>query len=332
MTTLQSILTDRHYQTWPSWHIVYEWEDELSHLMNIPLINTPSLPSDSICSTFKRFDNKFLQGYLEYTYRRMQKPSGGISLYYEMYMKDYKCFSNDSSTIPVLIDFWLLANVKVLRKMYAHCPYLLVTNLEVIRFLKEHKFRNQLVHFPMTLPSKYRLRGDEHFEKKYDIVIAGRKNNVLWEYLLHYEQQHPEIEYLYQVEQDGALYYRSNQQGIIGKFQSRKEYIELIRSAKVAFYATPGMDEGAARTAGFNPVTPRFLELLSSGCHVLARYPDTEETRFYNMKEISPAIMSYGQFEEALTVALTAAAPVKQNANYLRSHYTSTNVEILKQL
>jgi len=332
MTTLQSILTDRHYQTWPSWQIVYEWEDELSDLFQLALSNTPPLPSNFIHSTFKRFDNRFLQGYLEHSLRRLQKPSSALSLYFEMYMKPYKCFSNEVSTVPVLIDFWLQADVKVLRKMYAHCPYLLVTNLEVLHFLKKHQFANKLIHFPMTLPSKYMLNGNEMFDKKYDIVVAGRKNSVLWEYLLRYEKQHPEIEYLYQVEQEGELYYRSNKQGIIGKFQSREEYIGLLQSAKAAFYATPGMDAGAERTAGFNPLTPRFLELLSAGCHVLARYPDTEETRFYKMNDICPAITSYEQFEAALSVALSSAAPVLQNATYLKSHYTSTLVEILKQL
>lgn len=332
MTELHSILTDRHYQSWPSWQIVYEWEDELSFLLHIPLRNTPSLPSNLVYSTFKRFDNRFFKGYMEYITRPRKKSESGLSLYFEMHMKPYRCFSNEASIIPVLIDFWLPDNIKVLKKMYAHCPYLLVTNLEVLHFLKEHQFRNKLVHFPMTLPSRYQLNGDEVFDKKYDIVVAGRKNSILWDYLLRYEKQHPDIEYLHQVEQNGELFYRSNQTGIVGKFQSREEYIELIRSAKVAFYATPGMDEGAARTTGFNPVTPRFFELLGAGCHVLARYPDTVETRFYTMKEISPAIMSYEQFEEALTDSLRSEVPVAKNAVYLKSHYTYTLVDILNQI
>ena len=41
MMDLKGVFTDRHYQDWPSWHIVYEWEDELSHALHLPLKNSP---------------------------------------------------------------------------------------------------------------------------------------------------------------------------------------------------------------------------------------------------------------------------------------------------
>lgn len=39
---VKRILSDRHYQTWPSWHIVYEWEDEISQILQIPIAKSPN--------------------------------------------------------------------------------------------------------------------------------------------------------------------------------------------------------------------------------------------------------------------------------------------------
>ncbi len=48
-------------------------------------------------------------------------------------------------------------------------------------------------------------------------------------------------------------------------------YINLLRASKISFYSTPGIDGGEKRTGGFNPVTPRYLELLSAQCQLLGK-------------------------------------------------------------
>ena len=38
---LKMIYTDRHYITWPSYHIIFEFEDEISETVGIPIFNSP---------------------------------------------------------------------------------------------------------------------------------------------------------------------------------------------------------------------------------------------------------------------------------------------------
>lgn len=332
MMDLKGVFTDRHYQDWPSWHIVYEWEDELSHALHLPLKNSPEGSKHVLYNMFKHIDHKVFNGGVGRMIADWGHRDKGCCLYFEMCAKRYKSFSNSRRTIPVIIDFWDKEGIERFKKLYADCPYLLVTSLEVLNFLKTNQVRNNLIHFPMTLPSMYRLNPAQSFDKKIDIILAGRKNPVLWNFLKQYEAAHPDIEYLHQIRKDGELYYESNKKGIVGKFHTRREYMNLLKTAKVAFYATPGMDGGERRTGGFNPVTPRLFELLSGGCHIIARYPKTVETDYYRLDEICPSITTYPAFESQLSNALKSSPPTEANAAYLKDFYTSINVELLKKM
>lgn len=325
---VKRILSDRHYQTWPSWHIVYEWEDELSQILQIPIVKSPI---NKVLKKIGFIDNVLFNGNFLYYYYLLNSKKD-YSLYFEMHPKKNKSFSNTKNVIPIIIDFFDKNNMDCFKKRYAQCPYLCIASLEVIDFLQEKKVKNKLIHFPISLPSIYKLNANDVFDKKYDIVLAGRINVVLWNYLLQYEKQHPDIEYLYQKQIHGELFYWSNKKGLIGKFHSRKEYINLIKSAKVSFYATPGIDGGEHRTNGFNPVTPRLFELLAAGCHIIARYPQNKETEYFQLNSLCPSIDSYNEFEKQLDNALLEKPPLKKNSLYLEKHYTLNRLDLLKSI
>ena len=246
-----------------------------------------------------------------------------------MLPKFYKSFSNHNNVIPIIVDFWD-KDVEEFNKYYKECSIILISSLEVFEYLRKNKSPLNIAHFPLSLPDKYKLNSEQTFNKKYDIVLAGRINPILWEYLKGFEKNYPDIEYVYQEIINGELYYRSNRNGIIGKYQSRSSYFELIKSARICFYASPGIDSGEARTGGFNPITPRFLEFLAAGCHVIARYPINEESSYYQMQAICPPINTYKDFEKQLSSALSSRnQPIKRNAEYLSYHYTSKRIPLL---
>ena len=333
---LTRILSDRHFQTWPSWHIVYEWEDEISRSLNIPIEKSPEIKTfpnpNFIQRKINGLDHRILHGRIEKIHFEISNYTQELSLYFEMHPVLKRNFSNHRRTIPVIVDFWNKSNIEQFKKAYKKCPYLLITNLEVLQWLKKNKIKNHLIHFPMSLPTKYFLDPAKKFNKKYDLVLAGRVNPVLWGYLRRFEIINPEIEYLYQIQKNGELYYKSNKRGIIKKVHSRNDYINLIKAGRIAFYATPGIDGGEKRTNGFNPVTPRFFELLSAGCHIISRYPKTIETDFYELEKISPSANSYEQFEKQIITAIKSELPIKRNSEFLRKHYTSVRTEILKEI
>ena len=51
---------------------------------------------------------------------------------------------------------------------------------------------------------------------------------------------------------------------------SRDGYLDSMKKSRIALYATPGIDGGEKRTNGFSQVTPRFLEMVASGCNIIA--------------------------------------------------------------
>jgi hypothetical protein len=329
---LAGIFSDRSFQRWPSWHLIYEWEDQISESLDLPIIDSREkrLLYDSKVS---RLVQKARVGRVLLQWLDSSIVKNARNLYFEMVPSDKFTLSTSAQTIPVIIDFWKTTNLGHFYATYKNCPMVLLSSLEVYNFLKREGCPLRIHHFPMSLPDKYRLDGDSYIEKKYDIVMAGRKSPVFFSYLKEYEQKHPSVEYLYQETIDGELYYFSNKSGVVGKFQSRERYIQLLQSAKVSLYSTPGIDGGEERTGGFNPVTPRWFELLYAGCRVLGRYARNDETEFYQLNTLCPNIESFGQFSKELTTALSCyGLPLKKNNEYLQNHYTSKRIALLKEI
>lgn len=322
------IYSDRHYQSWPSWQIIYEWEDIIAEHLNLKISNSPYSNNSA-----KKLLHKFLKKTIHNDFSSpFFSNNKSLLLYFEMQAKKYHSFSNQKNALPIIIDFWGEKDLKNLNKYYKNCPIIFVSSIEACNFIKSGNPNLNIVHFPLSLPDKYYLNSNQSFKKQFDIVLAGRVNPVLWEFLQTYEISHPEIEYLYQEQQNGELFYRSNKKGIVGNFQNRNAYYDLIRSAKISFYATPGIDGGEKRTGGFNPVTPRFLELLSAGCHVIARYPENAESLFYKMDSICPSVNNYEAFEKQMDFALNSQELlVKRNSEYLLDHYTSKRINTLQK-
>ena len=327
---ITKIASDRHYQNKASWQIVYEWEDEISNSLDIPIKDSPN-PNKVIPRKLRVLENKLFKGNL-IKFKNKVFFNKDKFLYFEMFPKRYTSFSNSQKYIPIILDFFEREKLDLIMDNYAQCDFLLITNLEVFNLLKEHNIRKEIIHFPLSIPSIYRLNENDNFAKKFDLVLVGRQNPILLNFLREYEKANPTIKYFYRVKKNGQFYYQSNQKDIVRKVSSRQEYINLIREAKVAFYSTPGIDGGEQRTNGFNPVTPRFFELLAAGCHIIARYPKNADTDFFSLESICSSASSYNNFAKQLNTTLASSPPIKRNAKYLQAHYMSKRVKILKEL
>lgn len=325
------IISNRSFNLWPSWHIVYEWEDEIASRLSLEIVNRQDLNKKYLqWLKMKTKQETLLEKNLNYFESDLIPSISKYSYCFEMAPRFDLHISNFRNTIPIFVDYWDRENVSLTKEAYEKCPFLLVTSLEVINFFKAHNFKNRLIHFPISLPSKYRISPDQTFEKKYDIVLVGRQNAVLLSFLQRYVNQNPEIEFIQAFQEGGEIYCSSNKSGRMGKCHSREAYMSLLRATRVAFYSTPGIDGGEQRTNGFNPVTPRFLEILSAGCHVIARYPKNLETEFFNLKAICPAINTYSEFVTQLHDALLQPPPAQRNSEYLENHYTSRRIASFK--
>jgi hypothetical protein len=332
---VKNIYTNRYYQDWPSWYLVYEWEDELSKQLNLTLVDSRkgsiiTFLMDKGVRIISKIGclpgNSFLKSIDKFITKKK-------SLSFEMIPQESFQYSTSKNTIPMIIDFWGHVNLNNFYRTYENCELVLISSIEAFNYLKNKNCPLNIKHFPLSIPDKYKIDINKIYNKKYDVLLAGRTNSILWEYLQKYEKKYPDIEYLYQKQIDKELYYVSNKSGIIGKFHSRESYMNLLESAKVSFYSTPGIDGGEERTGKFNPVTPRFFEILAAGCHIIARYPKNAETDYFNLESICPSVDTYELFEQELNKVLsTNEIPIERNEKYLSYHYTSKRADLLKEI
>lgn len=151
-------------------------------------------------------------------------------------------------------------------------------------------------------------------------------------WLLRYEAGHPDIKYISPRKEGSSKCYYTNSGERIGELARRDEYISYTRKSKAAFFSTQGMDVGPERSNGFNQVTPRFLELLSSGCHIISRYPENADTGFFRLDEMTVSVKTYEEFEAALNKARSVPCDMARYAEYLKQHYTSVRVEAMEKI
>ncbi len=328
--SLAKIYTDRYrpgHQE-PFRDVIYEWEDQLSASTGLPIVSsTTALQAVTPKVLLKSRATEAALRILDSFFSGRAK-----SLYFCMAPRNQDLALTSAGVIPVIIDYWKSVDVVEFFRGYRNCPAVLITSLEAFEYLKKNGCPLNLHHFPLSLPDRYRPPPQAAYEKKYDVLFAGRANPVLLEFMRRYAADHPRIEYLFQGGTYDAPTYISSKTGVIGGFTGRPAYMELLKSAKVAFYSTPGIDGGETRTGGMNPVTPRLFELLSAGCHVLARYPDNADTKFFQLQELCPSIESYAAFAAGLTAALNSPPPWRQNNGYLEQHYTSKRGELLQRI
>ena len=160
----------------------------------------------------------------------------------------------------------------------------------------------------------------------------GRQNPVLEGFLKQYIKEHPDLYYVYRELKDGKFNYYTNRGESLGDINTREKYMKLMRSARCGLYSTPGIDGGEKRTNGFSQVTPRFLELIACGCHVIARYKPNSDTDYYELERFSKPVDSYEQFERMLDEARSSEVDIQLYSSYLSKHYTSVRANQLREI
>jgi len=313
MKTIRKLISSRKYNRWPSWDLVFEWEDCIQKEFDLAL-------SDDIAFRIK-WPVPFLKRMLNTSCPAFMFQMG----------PDLHGEYNKRNVVPCLIDFFLKEkDLPLFYRNNAMHPVLLVSSLEVVRYLEKRNCPLNIRHFPLSLSDKYRPAPDVLQKKKYDLVLVGRTNEVLLDYLNRFAQSHPDFYYVYREMKGDVFNYYTSKGEFLGDIRTREQYMALLRESRIGLYATPGMDDGASRTNGFNPVTPRFLEMVSCGCHIIARYPDNEETAFYEFHRFGPSVASYEQFEERMVKALSEEVDLKAYGAYLEKHYTSKRCDLLR--
>lgn len=160
----------------------------------------------------------------------------------------------------------------------------------------------------------------------------GRQNPVLETYFYRYAKEHPDMKYVYRIMENEQFNYYTNTGEYLGNINQRDKFISLMRKARIALYSTPDIDTDHKRANGYNQVTPKFLEWLSCGAHIIARYVSNPDTDFYCLQDFSPSIETYEEFSSAMDYCRTHNPDMAKYATYLEQHYTSVRAKQLKEI
>ena len=318
---LEQLITYRTRSKGRDYGIVNEWEDVFAEKMQIPLYY------DDWKRRVSRILNKM--PWIAELFMQTWKPS----FVFTMLPLGNPSGNNKRNIVPCIIDFFLRDenSLKDFYRKYRRNPLVLISSKEAYDYLRAQKCPLNIRHLALSISDKYHVTSDTKFAKEYDVVMLGRQNKVLMGFLEQYKEKHPDLTYVYGVKNGHKFSYRNSKGNVIGSLDSREEYMAMMCKSRIGLYATPGMDGGREHTNGFNQVTPRFLEYIVSGCHVIARYPQNSDTDFYEMDKLAVHVDTYEQFEEAMNKARQQEVNMGLYSSYLEKHYTSERVRTLQE-
>lgn len=315
---IRQILTNRSISNGKDYGIVNEWEDVFSELLNAPLY----------FDNWKKRDKTILWKlpWLAFFFQ-----TNVPTFTFVMLPIASPHGNNKKNIIPCMIDFFCRSNSELQQfyKRYAKNPLVLISSKEAYDYLVSVNCPLNIKHLALSISDKYRIDDKTTFEKRYDVVMLGRQNKVLQEFLNEYSENHKDLTYVYGKKEGRNFRYYDQGGADLGCMSSRDEYMNLMKQSRIGLYATPAMDGGRTDTNGFNQVTPRFLEYIVSGCHVLARYPKNSDTDFYELDRMSTRIETYEQFEMAMDELRNMEVDIHRYSQYLENHYTSVRVQTL---
>lgn len=322
---LGQIFSQRKTAKWPSFKIVYEWEDILSESLGIPIYSDSEL--------WKKFYRRFDKNGLTELYHRLV-PVRDLRLDFVMTATTDGDCRNNKNTIPVIIDFWLSEKeLPAFFKAYEHVPLMLVTNREVYNLLKRNDCPFPVEHWALSYPDRNASAGNDRLEKIYNFCLFGRPDPFFERMRDKYAAKHPDFFYLI-TKGDGAnREYYTNKGIFVCKDSGRQSYLDMMARTKVTCYSTPGFDEAKADTSSFNQVTPRLFEMLNGGCQVMGHYPeDGADVKWYGIDGVVPRITCYEEFEACLDAMIQQEKDMEKVEKFLSRHYTSRRADSLKEI
>lgn len=302
--------------------IIYEWEDIISKELDINVCQYPKI---------YRWINKFrihttFIGPLNNTFR------------FVINGRDYDEPMNNKNIIPCIIDFFEKGNqLQEFYKKHSENKITLLSSPFDYAYLKENNCPLNIGLFAYSLSDKYAI-SEKKIEKKYDIVLTGRQDPLLYSFFKEYVKKHPDVTYVKRGQEldndvNKTKDYYLNGKECLGSIESREDFMKLQSQGRATLYGVQGYLDGF--TKGFYHMTPHFLEIIACGCHVLARYPrgkDGVDAQYYEFDKFSPSIETYEEFELVMDKALNTEVDMNVYSAYLKKHYTSTRVSELKEL
>ena len=309
--------------------VVYEYEDYISEKYGIQLVNVKKLSAwDDQTSVLKKVRNKID---LWVPFRKCN-PNRPFALAILTVNKDVLYFQR-KNCVPVFCDIWNNNLDFVAKKMRLGALFF-VTSMDVYERLKQLDSRLNIRYIPLSVSDKWVANQTNKNSNR--IIQVGRKNTLLHEWALQYVKENPKIEYVYTSYNVtmGNLEYVNTEGKVIGTAETRKEYINLLSSARISLVSSPGIDTEDVTRLGISFPTPRFYESVAVGCEMIGRYADNQEFKKQKIGMVCPNIASYEEFKENADRIFEGNYNNEvQRQEFIQMHKTSTWIqELLEQI
>jgi hypothetical protein len=317
MLIIKQIDSIRSFEQYPSYLILYEFEDDLSKQLNIPI------------HELSKYKYTFGKIYYKLLKKTLSKKKDKINLIFSIMMTpDYhRLYIEKSNVVPYIIDYWKRYD-EMFEKYFVQFPVVYISGLEVYEYLKSKNTQVNIKHLPLSISDKCLGFFNQEIEKNIDIINIGRKNKVIDNYIQEYLTKYPNTNYVYREMENGENIYYSTIFGRIGKLESRNDLLQTLSQSKIAIVTSPGIDGGEERTSGFNPVTPRVFEAAIGKCYMIGRYFMNKEFYDFGLDDIVDLPNNYEEFELAVNLKLNTAFNLHEKYNtFLNANLNSKRNE-----
>lgn len=312
---MNGILSERRYEKWASFDVVYEWEDILSEQFHAPIVELKR-------NIITRLLNKFvIHSPFSFDFNHWN-----ISI---IMCPERNRRYVGRNIIPIYLDV-NEKNCDFVIEATVNLPLYFVTSLEMWKRLRAAGSGN-CYYIPMSISDKY--KNDIKSDKSVDIIQVGRKNKLLHEWAMKYCERYKETNYIFSIEGKGLGYY-STLYGNIGEVNGREEYMKLLRKSKISLVSTPGHDGERHPGMVMDCFTPRFYESAISWCYLIGRYVHNEESEMLKIKSVCDFVESYDQFESYVKKYIASKEFLKREdyIRFINENVTSKRVEELKEI
>lgn len=312
---MNGILSERKYEKWASFDVVYEWEDILSEQFHAPIVELRR-------NIITRLLNKFvIHSPFSFDFNNWN-----ISI---IMCPERNRRYVGRNIIPIYLDV-NEKNCDLVIEATVNLPLYFVTSLEIWKRLRAAGGDN-CYYIPMSISDKY--KSDIESDKSVDIIQVGRKNNLLHEWAMRYCELYKETNYIFSIEGKGLGYY-STLYGNIGEVNGREAYMKLLRKSKISLVSTPGYDGERHPGMVMDCFTPRFYESAISWCYLIGRYVHNEEAETLEIKSVCDFVESYDQFESYVKKYIDSKEFLKRGdyIRFINENITSKRVEELKEI
>lgn len=301
---LKAVISERASSDWPSWLMVFEWEDVFSQQLSLEVVAVGS-----------------------WVYAR--KDALGDTGYYLCFLqlaKELELFEEESHVIPIVMDVWkqdldgFIRNAVKFRQIF-------LTSFEMYRILLARGCPN-IVYLPYSIPDCYVQQSVP--EKDIDLIQYGRTNPVLDHFVAQFLRRFPQVNYVTTQVHNGKIHFHSSLHGLQEVSDTRKKFMEYVGRSKISLVSTAGMD-GSRDTGGVNSVSPRFFESAAGFCRIVGRFPRNDEFEVLGFNAISDRVDSYQEFENLILEYLRKPFDREEEyRNLLVQHTTSNRSHIIR--